>query len=61
MRALPLNVAAFLTAGVLVIALSLALVQAGVFDDGDGTSAVANPTTTPAVLDASETPEPTAP
>ena len=59
MRSLPLNIAAFLTASVLVIAVSLGMMQAGVFDSNDGTSAVANPTTTPAVLEASETPDPT--
>jgi hypothetical protein len=59
MRSLPLNLAAFLTASVLVIAVSLALFQAGVFDSDDDSSAVSNPTVTPAVLDASETPDPT--
>jgi hypothetical protein len=59
MRSLPLNLAAFLTASVLVIAVSLAMFQAGVFDSDDDTNSVANPTTTPVALEASETPEPT--
>ena len=58
MRTLPLNLAAFFTAGVLVIAISFGMLQAGVFSDGDGTSAVANPTMTPAVLESTATPSP---
>ena len=56
MQSLPLNLAAFITAGVLVIAVSFGMLQAGVFSDGDGGSAVSNPTQTPAVLEASATP-----
>lgn len=61
MRTLPLNLAAFFTAAVLVIAVSLVMVQAGVFRDGDGGSAVANPTQTPAALGASASPAPSGP
>ena len=59
MRSLPLNLAAFLTAGVLVIAISLAMFQAGIFDDDGNSAAVLEASQTPAVLDASASPEPT--
>ncbi len=58
MRTLPLNLAAFITAAVLVIAASFGMLQAGVFGDGDRGSAVTNPTQTPAVLDATASPTP---
>ncbi len=61
MRAIPLNLAAFFTAAVLVIAVSFAMVQAGVFSDGDGGSALTNPTQTPAALQATATPVPSEP
>ena len=61
MRSLPLNLAAFITAGVLVIAISFAMVQAGMFGDGGSGSAVTNPTQTPAVLEATASPAPSAP
>ncbi len=56
MRTLPLNLVAFFTAAVLVIAVSFAMVQAGVFGEDDGASVVINPTQTPAVLQSSATP-----
>ncbi|HEY5639654.1 MAG TPA: hypothetical protein VIW01_06350 [Dehalococcoidia bacterium] len=58
MRSLPLNLAAFVTAAVLVMAVSLVMVQAGLFGDADGGSAVSNPTLTPAVLEATASPTP---
>lgn len=58
MRTLPLNLAAFITAAVLVIAVSFGMLQAGVFSDGDGGSAVTNPAQTPAVLEATASPTP---
>jgi hypothetical protein len=58
MRTLPLNLAAFVAAAVVVIAISLVMLQAGVFRDGDGGSAVADPAQTPAVLDATASPSP---
>lgn len=61
MRTLPLNLAAFITAAVLVIAISFAMVQAGVFSDGDGGSAVTNPTQTAAALEATASPTPSEP
>ncbi len=61
MRTFPLNLAAFVTAAVFVIAVSFAMMQAGVFSDGDGGSAVSNPTQTPAVLESSASPSPSEP
>jgi len=61
MQSLPLNLAAFITAGVLVIAVSFGMLQAGVFGDGDGGAAVGNPTLTPAVLEATASPLPSEP
>ncbi len=61
MRTFPLNLAAFVTAAVLVIAVSLVMVQVGAFTGGDGGDAVANPTQTPAALAASASPAPTDP
>ncbi|HEY5640722.1 MAG TPA: hypothetical protein VIW01_11800 [Dehalococcoidia bacterium] len=58
MRTLSLNLAAFITAAVLVIAVSFGMLQAGVFGDGDSGSAVTNPTQTPAVLEATASPTP---
>lgn len=58
MRTLPLNLAAFITAAALVIAVSFGMLQAGVFSDDDGGSAVTNPTQTAAVLEASASPTP---
>ena len=61
MRTLPLNLAAFVTAAVLVIAVSFVMLQAGLFSDGDGGSVVINPTQTPAALAASASPTPSQP
>jgi hypothetical protein len=61
MRAIPLNLAAFITAAVLVTVVSFALLQAGVFSDRDGGDAVTVPTQTPVVLDATLTPVPSEP
>ena len=61
MRTFPLNLAAFITAAVLVIAVSFAMLQAGLFSDGDGGSAVTNPTQTPAALEATASPVPSGP
>ena len=61
MRAIPLNLAAFITAAVVVIAISFAMLQAGVFSGGDGGTAVTNPTQTPAILEATVTPVPSEP
>jgi len=58
MQTIPLNLAAFVTAAVLVIAVSLVMLQAGVFSDGDGGTAVTNPTQTPAILEATASPSP---
>ena len=58
MRTIPLNLAAFVTAAVLVIAVSFVMLQAGVFSDGGGSSAVTNPTQTPAILEATASPSP---
>jgi len=56
MRTLPLNLAAFFSAAVLVVAVSFAVVQTGVFSDGDGGDAVTNPTQTHAALEATASP-----
>ncbi len=61
MRTFPLNLAAFFTAAVLVIAVSLVMVQAGVFSSSDGGEVVTNPTQTPAALDAAASPTPSGP
>ena len=61
MRTIRLNLAAFFTAAVLVIAVSFVMVQAGLFSDGDGGGAVTNPTLTPVALQASATPVPSEP
>ena len=61
MRTFPLNLAAFFTAAVLVIAVSLMMVQAGVFSGSDGGDAVTNPTQTPAALEATASPTPSEP
>lgn len=61
MRTFPLNLAAFITAAVLVIAISFAIMQAGVFSGGDGGSAVTNPTQTPAALEVTASPTPSEP
>ncbi len=58
MRTFPLNLAAFLTAAALVIAVSFAMLQTGVLDGGAGGDAVTNPTQTPAALEATASPEP---
>jgi len=58
MRTFPLNLAAFVTAAVLVIAVSFVMMQAGVFSDGDGGSVVTTPTQTPAILEATASPSP---
>ncbi len=61
MRTFPLNLAAFVTAAVLVIAVSFVMLQAGVFSDGDGGDAVTNPTQTPVVLETTASPAPSEP
>ena len=61
MRTIRLNLAAFFTAAVLVIAVSFVMVQAGLFSDGDGGGAVTNPTLTPAARQATATPVPSEP
>ena len=61
MRTFPLNLAAFMTAAVLVIAVSFGIMQVGVFGDGDGGDAVTNPTQTPAALEATASPAPSEP
>ena len=61
MRTFPLNLAAFVTAAALVIAVSFAMVQAGVFSDDSGGDSVTNPTQTPAALADSASPVPTEP
>ncbi|MEX1195518.1 MAG: hypothetical protein WD904_12785 [Dehalococcoidia bacterium] len=58
MRSLSINVSSFLVATLVVMALSLGLMQIGAFGDNPGGNVVLNPTTTPAVLDSSATPQP---
>ncbi len=61
MRTFPLNLAAFVTAAVLVIAVSFGLLQTGDLGDGGSGDAVANPTLTPAALEATASPAPSEP
>jgi hypothetical protein len=58
MRSLSVNVSSFLVATIVVMALSLGLLQIGAFGDRPGDNVVLNPTVTPAVLEATETPRP---
>ena len=57
MRSLTVNASSFLVATIVVMALSLGLLQIGAFGD-QPESIVLNPTITPAVLEATETPLP---
>lgn len=57
MSTLHLNLGSFLMASIVVLALSYGLLQAGAFGEQPG-SVVYAPTATPAVLEATATPEP---